>query len=92
MVKVPIRIRQKVKDGNFVISNHCRVELAVDAFSGQDAIAAILNAVECDKLTDDESHVRYVIYGQARDGRLLDVVVMIHQGTVIVKTAYESFS
>ena len=92
MAKVPISIKQKVRDGNVVISNHCRTELAADGFSGQDAITAILKSVECDKLKDDKSHVRYLIYGQARDGRPLNVVVMIHQGTVILKTAYESFS
>ncbi len=85
------RIKQKVRAGNFVISGHCQDELENDFLSVSDAVKAILNA-EFDKLTDDESHVRYVLYGEARDGRALDVIVMIHQGTVILKTAYESDS
>jgi hypothetical protein len=86
------RIKQKVRDGNFVISGHCQDELENDFLSVSNAVKAILNASEFDKLTDDESHVRYVLYGEARDGRALDVIVMIHQGTVILKTAYESDS
>ena len=91
MAKVPIRIKRNIREGNYIVSQHCRKELAEDGFLVQDAVAAILSSVECDIFTDDESHVRYVLYGQARDGRLLAVVVMIHQGTVILKTAYESF-
>ncbi len=86
------RIKQKVRAGNFVISGHCQDELENDFLSVSNAVKAILNASEFDKLTDDESHVRYVLYGEARDGRALDVIVMIHQGTVILKTAYESDS
>lgn len=91
MTKVPIRIKRSVREGNYVVSKHCREELANDGFLLQDAVAAILSSVECGIFSDDESHRRYKLYGQARDGRALDVVVTIHQGTVILKTAYENF-
>ena len=92
MAKVPIRIKRNVRQGNYVVSQHCREQLAEDGFLVQDAIAAILSSVECDIFTDDESHVRYVVHGRARDDRPINVVVLTHQGTVILKTAYESFS
>lgn len=92
IAKVPIRIKRAVREGNYVVSQHCRQELANDGFLIQDAVSAILSSVECDIFTDDESHVRYKLYGQARDDRALNVVVMVHQGTVILKTGYESFS
>ena len=90
MAKVPIRIKQSIRAGNYLIGDHCSTELAYDGFSDQDAVTAVLNAEECDKLTGDESHIRFVIYGLARDGREIDVVVMIHEGTIIFKTAYEN--
>lgn len=91
MSKVPIRIKRAVRDGNYVVSKHCREELLNDKFTVQDAVAAILSSVECDIFTDDESHVRYKLYGRAHDDRSLNVVVTVHQGTVILKTAYEGF-
>lgn len=87
MAKVPIRIK---RDGNYLISGHCQDELEEEGFSGRDATDAILNAELCDKLTDDETHIRYRIYGKARDGRDLTVVVLINQAVVVLKTAYEN--
>ena len=92
MAKVPIKIKRAVREGNYVVSQHCRKELANDGFLVQDAVSAILSSVECDIFTDDNSHVRHKLYGYARDDRPLNVVVTVHQGTVILKTAYESFS
>ncbi len=90
MGKVPIRIKRRVRDGFLLISGHCQDELEDDGFAGRDAVAAILNAEFCDKLTDDETHERYRIYGTARDGRGLTVVILIYRGIVVLKTAYES--
>ncbi len=89
MALIFTRIQRKIRDGNFLAKGHVLDELEGDGFAELDAVSAILNAVEFDKLTDDESHVRYIFYGQARDHRRLAVVVTIHQGTVILKTAYE---
>lgn len=84
------RIKLKVRSGDYIVSNHCSDALADEGFSDDDAVFAVLKAREYAKLTGDETHVRYVIYGTARDGRALDVVVFTHQGTVVFKTAYES--
>lgn len=92
MATIFTRIRRKIRDGDFLVKGHVLDELEQDGFAELDAVAAILNASEFDKLTDDESHIRYIFYGNARDGRALTVVVTIHQGTVILKTAYEDFS
>ncbi len=80
-----------MRDGNFLVSGHALDQLEQDGFAELDAVAAILSASEFDKVTDDESHIRYVFSGNARDGRVLTVVVIVHQGTVILKTAYEDF-
>jgi hypothetical protein len=90
MGRVPIRVRRKVRAGNYLISGHCQDELEDEGFAGRDAIAAILNAEFCDKLTDDETHERYRIYDKAHYGRDLTVVVLMNQGIVVLKTAYES--
>ena len=92
MATILARIKQRVRDGNYVITDHCQDELEKDFFSGLDAVAATLNASEFDRLTSDESPVRYVVFGVARDGRDLNVVVFLQQSTVVLKTAYESYS
>lgn len=89
-MKVPIKVKRKVRDGNYLISSHCQDELEADGFAGTDAVYAILTGEVCDKLTEDESHERYRVYGQARDGRELTVVIFINRGIVVLKTGYES--
>lgn len=89
MARIPIRIKHAVRAGNYIAGGHFQKALADDRFYIEDAIFAILNAEECDKLTDDPSNTRYLIYGLTSDGREIDVIVTVHQGTVIFKTAYE---
>lgn len=92
MANILTRIKEKVQAGNFIASDHCLNALEDEGFEELDAIKAIQIALDFDKLTSDESHVRYCIYGRARDGRSLTIVVLIHQGTVIFKTAYGDHS
>ena len=89
MAIVLTKIKRKLREGDFRFSLHCLEELFSDSFTEEDAIAAINSAMEFDKLSDDESHVRYVFHGRARDGRALSVVIFLSQGTVVLKTAYE---
>lgn len=92
MANILTKIKEKVRNGNFVVSGHCLDELENENFEALDAIKAIQGSTRFDKLTDDETHIRYRIFGRSRDRRDLTVVVMIVQGTVILKTAYEDFS
>jgi len=91
MVTILTKIQRKILEDNFEFSTHCLFELAEESFSPKDAISAILNAFAFDKLTNDESHTRYAIYGAARDSRLIKVIVFLSQGKVFIKTAYEYF-
>lgn len=90
MAKIPIRINRAVREGNYLFGKHCLEALADDGLDETDAIRAVLSADECTLQTDDESHHRWVIYGSAKDGRAIDIVVTMHQGKVIFETAYES--
>lgn len=83
------QIKDKIREGKFRFSLHCLEELYDEGFTEQDAVKAIRNAPDFDKLTEDLSHVRYVLFGRAGDGRDLNVVVFFSQGTLVIKTAYE---
>lgn len=91
MATIFTRIQRKVLRGEFEFTIHCLDELADEKFSLGDAISAILNASDFDKLTGDESHIRYVFYGCATDGRTMKVTVFLSQGSVFIKTVYEYF-
>lgn len=91
MAAILTKIQRKVLQGEFEFSYHCLLELADEDFMPSDAITAILNAKEFDKLTEDESHFRYALYGFANDGRAMKVVVFLSQGRVFIKTIHEYF-
>jgi hypothetical protein len=92
MASILTKIQRKVLQGDFDFSFHCLLELAEDNFEPSDAVSAILNAKDFDKLTDDESHIRYVLYGNANDGRAIKIVVFLSHGRVFIKTIYEHFN
>ena len=91
MVSILTKIQRKILQKNFKPSFHCLKELKDEYFDLEDAVTAILNAKEFDKLTADESHIRYVLYGYARDGRAMKVTVFLSQGQVVIKTIYENY-
>ncbi|HXH70734.1 MAG TPA: DUF4258 domain-containing protein [Pyrinomonadaceae bacterium] len=92
MASILTKIQRKVLQGDFDFSFHCLLELAEENFEPSDAVSAILNAKDFDKLTDDESHIRYVLYGYANDGRAMKIVVFLSQRRVFIKTIYEHFN
>ena len=91
MPAILAKIQRKVLQGEFEFSRHCLLEPADEGFMPSDATAAILNAKKFDKLTDDESHVRYALCGFAGDGRAMKVIVFLSQEKVFIKTTYEYF-
>lgn len=58
------KIKRSIRDGEFRVGAHFLEELAADSITLGDAISSMLNAEEFDKLTDDESHIRYRIFGR----------------------------
>lgn len=92
MASILTKIQGKVLQKNYNPSFHCLKELKDEYFILDDAVCAILNAKEFDKLTDDESHIRYVLYGYAKDGRAMKVTIFLSQGQVVIKTIYEDYA
>jgi len=84
-----LRIKRAIRNGTYKIGYHFLEELAADDLTIGDAIYSILNAVEFDKLTDEESHIRYRIYGSTADGREIVTIVFISNGVLFLKTVYE---
>jgi hypothetical protein len=83
------KIKRALRNGDYQIGEHFLDELASDNLTIGEAISSILNAVEFDKLTDDESHTRYRIYGMSASGRNIVTIVFFSQGTLFLKTVYE---
>jgi hypothetical protein len=84
------KIRRTVRNGNYRIGVHCLGEIAADNLSVSEVISAILNADEFDKLTDDESHVRYRLRGFSDTERDVVIVVFFVKGRLFLKTVYEA--
>ena len=84
-----LRIKRAIRSGTYKIGSHFLEELANDDLTISDAIFAIINAVEFDKLTDDESHLRYRIYGSTPDEKEIVVIVFFSRGVLFLKTVYE---
>ncbi len=83
------RIRQKVIDKDYYISDHAEEEMLDDELEREDIENAILKGRIEKKLTEDIRGTRYRIEGRARDGRSIYVVCRFKEhGNLIVITAY----
>lgn len=89
MATILAKIKRYVRSGHAEIEGHALIELRNDGFTAADAKHAILSAAEFEELTGDPSHIRYVLYGEASDGRPLNIVVFFQGRSVKIKTAYE---
>ena len=85
------KIKRYVRAGQWKLEEHVLDALQNDGFTIADAKYAILSAVEFDEMTGDESHIRYVVFGHAIDGRPLVIVMFFRGRSVRIKTAYEPF-
>lgn len=90
MATILSKIKRTVRKGDCRIGEHCLHEIAADDLTIGEVVSAILNANEFDKLTDDESHIRYRVYGLSSTERELVIVVFFSQGTLFLKTVYET--
>lgn len=89
MANVFTKIQRKINQGFFDVSEHCLEELADEKFLFADAVNVVLSPLNYFELKDDESHLRYAFEGYANDGRMMRVIVFLHQGRVKFKTTFE---
>lgn len=83
------RIRQKVIDKDYYLSDHAEEEMLDDDLERSDIEHAILKGRIEKKLTEDIRGTRYRIEGPAVDGRAIHVVCRFKEyGNLIVITAY----
>jgi Domain of unknown function (DUF4258) len=93
MPSVIQKIRQRILRGDYIFSLHAIEELENDFFTTEDALKAVLTGEIVEKLFyNDVRGTRYVIVGNAKDLRTLEVVCRFHIENVLVITAYEIFS
>ncbi len=90
MATILSKIKRAIRCGDYQIGEHCFREIADDNLTVVEVVSAILNAAEFDKLSDDESHIRYRVYGVSSGGREIVIVVFFSQGTLFLKTVYET--
>ena len=84
-----LRIRQKVIDGDYFLSQHAREEMHDDNLERDDVAQAILRGRIERRFTADPRGTRYCLVGPARDGRPVNVVLRFHEGGgLIVITVY----
>lgn len=90
MATILSKIKRSIRSGDYRVGEHCLQEIAADNLTVAEVVSAILNASEFDKLTDDESHIRYRVYGLSATEAEIVVVVFFSQGTLFLKTVYET--
>ena len=83
------RIRQKILDKDYYLSDHAEDEMLDDSLERSDIENAILKGRIEKKLTEDIRGTRYRIEGTAKDGRVIHVVCRFKEDSnLIVITAY----
>lgn len=83
------RIKAIARTGAVDLTLHAKRELANDGFTTDDLLAAIDTAVLLEDYPDDRRGASCLIYGKAKDGRPLHVVVTTSTPRVVVITVYE---
>jgi len=89
MALIYTTIQRKINRDEFDFLRHALLELAEENFSLADAIGVILKPFNRFPFVEDETHLRYCFEGYTKDGRMLAVIVFIHQSRVKIKTGYE---
>ncbi len=88
-MKILQKIRQKVIEKDYYLSDHAEEEMLDDELERVDIENAILKGRIEKKLTEDIRGTRYRIEGPARDGRIIHVVFRFKEhGNLILITAY----
>ena len=83
------RIRKKILDKDYYLSDHAEDEMLDDGLERSDIENAILKGRIENKLTEDIRGTRYRIEGPARDARIIHVICRFKEDSnLIVITAY----
>lgn len=90
-MKVINRIRQKILRSEFVFSDHTLFDkLKKHNFTLKDILAGISNGEIVEKQTHDLRGTKYVIIGNALDGREIEIVCRFRaDNNLIIITVYE---
>ena len=84
------KIKQCIRERNYLISSHAEEEMAEDGFERLDFENAILNGVIERKMTRDIRGTRYRIEGPLNDGRSMSVLCRFREsGNLIIITVYK---
>ncbi len=84
------RIKQCIRERNYLISSHAEEEMAEDGFERHDVENAILTGLIQRKLTMDFRGTRYRIRGTLDDGRSMSVLCRFRgREDLIVITVYK---
>ena len=83
------KIRQKIIDRKYYLSDHAEDEMVDDQLERSDVENAILKGKIDKKLTRDRRGTRYRIEGPAIDGRTIHVICRFRErGDLIIPTVY----
>jgi len=83
------RIRQRVLDRRYFLSQHGEDEMFADNLERADVEHAILQGQIDKKLSRDARGTRYRVVGPALDGRPMAVICRVHEtGDLIIITVY----
>jgi len=88
-MRVLQRIRQRLQDRRYFLSQHAEDEMFADNLERADVEHAILQGRINKKLTRDARGTRYRIVGPALDRRSIAVICRFHEaGDLIIITVY----
>ncbi len=83
------RIRQKILDRKYYLSDHAEDEMRADNLERADVEHAILHGEIEKRFKNDSRGTRYRIVGATRDGREMRVVCRFHEvADLIIITVY----
>ena len=82
------RIKQLVKDGAFLFTEHVIEEMDDDGFEVEDVLNAVRRGRLREKQTSDPRGPRYVFRGPALDQRKMEVVARLIRDRVRILTVY----
>ena len=82
------KIKEKVKEGKYFMSQHAIIESAKDMVDDEDIEEAISNGQLLEDYPDDRRGHSCLICGKMRDGRYLHVVVGMTEENAVMITTY----
>ena len=89
--KILKKIREKVRNGLYIISRHAQEELVDENFSFEDLERSVYGGTIVRKQFDQLKRARYTISGEVLDGRCLRVVCRFSSDgdKIVIITCYE---